>query len=226
MDSKQISRRLFLSNATGLLAGGVGAGVVCRVVHGAEKAEQTPSADAKKEGWTPLFNGKDLTGWIPEGKAVWTVEDGCLVGKQGPKYGPGDLFTKDEYADFELSVTYKIQWPANSGIWFRYQTPDKSYQADILEYKEPECYSGTLYCPRKMFLSMNTDATLVKRDDWNTMGIRAQGDHLVISLNGKVTGDVHEASSATGKIGFQVHPGAEFKDMKITVKEILIHPLK
>jgi len=217
---------MFFKSATRLLAGGIGAGVVCRIVYGAEKAEQTPSADVKKEEWTPLFNGKDLTGGMPEGKAVWTVEDGCLVGKQGPQYGPGDLFTKNEYADFELRVTYKIQWPANSGIWFRYQAPDKSYQADILEYKDPECYSGTLYCPGKMFLSMNTDATLVKRDDWNTMIIKAQGDHLIISLNGKVTGDVHEASFATGKIGFQVHPGAEFKDMKITVKEILIRPLK
>lgn len=226
MDSMWMNRRRFLTRATGTAVGCLGISVLCRATHGEEKAGDTSSAGEKSKEWTPLFNGKDLTGWIPEGKAVWTVEDGCLVGKQGPKYGPGDLFTAQEYGDFELRVTYKIQWPANSGIWFRYQAPDKSYQADILEYKDPECYSGTLYCPGKMFLSMNTDATLVKRDDWNTMGIKAQGDHLIISLNGKVTGDVHEASFATGKIGFQVHPGAEFKDMKITVKEISIRPLK
>ena len=43
---------------------------------------------------------------------------------------------------------------------------------------------------------------------------------------GKVTGDVHEASFAKGKIGFQVHPGDEFKDMKITVKEMRVKALK
>jgi hypothetical protein len=184
------------------------------------------TAAKKDEGWTPLFNGKDLTGWAPEGKAVWTVEDGCLVGKQGPKFAPGDLFTTQDYGDFELEVNYKVQWPANSGVWFRYQTPDKSYQADILEYKDPEAYSGTIYCPGKMFLCINKDKNLEKKNDWNTMKILAQGDHLVITLNGKVTGDVHEASFATGKIGFQVHPGNEFKDMKITVKDIRIKTLK
>jgi len=178
------------------------------------------------EGWTPLFNGKDLTGWQPEGKAVWKVEDGCLVGVQGPNAAPGDLFTVKEYGDFEVSVTYKIQWPANSGVWFRYQAPDKSYQADILEYKDPECYSGTIYCPGKMFLAMNKDKSLEKKDDWNTLVIRAQGDHLVVTLNGVITGDVHENSFAKGKIGFQVHPGDEFKSMKITVREMKIRELK
>ena len=87
-------------------------------------------------------------------------------------------------------MVYKIQWPANSGIWFRYQAPDKAYQADILEYKNPVAYSGTIYCPAKMFLARNENAALEKRDDWNTMLIKAQGDHLVVSLNGTVTGDV------------------------------------
>ena len=66
------------------------------------------------------------------------------------------LLTEKAYRDFFVSVTYKVEWPCNSGVWFRYQLPDKAYQADILEYKKPECYSGTLYCPGKMFLAMNT----------------------------------------------------------------------
>ncbi|MDQ1257996.1 MAG: hypothetical protein QG656_2604 [Candidatus Hydrogenedentes bacterium] len=180
---------------------------------------------AAESDWEPLFNGKDLSGWKAEGKATWGVEDGCLVGTQGPGNAPGDLFTEKEYGDFELTVTYKIQWPANSGVWFRYQAADKSYQADILEYKNPVCYSGTLYCPGKMFLCMNEDPALVKREDWNTMVIRAQGDHLTITLNDKVVGDVHEGSYAKGRIGFQVHPGDEFKDMKITVREMKIKTL-
>lgn len=193
-------------------------------VFAAETSDATCGANGK-EGWTPLFNGKDLTGWAPEGKAVWGVENGCLVGKQGPGNTPGDLFTSQEYTDFEVRITYKIQWPANSGVWFRYQAADKSYQADILEYKNPEAYSGTIYCPAKFFLSVNSDKALEKRDDWNTMVIRAQGDHLEVTLNGKKVGDVHDDSYAKGKIGFQVHPGDEFKDMKITVKEAVIRVL-
>jgi hypothetical protein len=208
---------------------GVAAGLVAAGSVGAQETKKEEKKEAwkkaKEEKWTPLFNGKDLTGWKPEGKAVWTVEDGVLVGVQGPGAAPGDLFTEKDFADFELKVVYKVQWPANSGVWFRYQSPEKSYQADILEFKEPVAYSGTIYCPGKMFLAANTDPKLEKKDDWNTIVIKAKGDHLVVSLNDVVTGDVHEASYDKGKIGFQIHPGDEFKDMKLSVREIAIREL-
>jgi len=86
-------------------------------------------------------------------------------------------------------------------------------------------YSGTIYCPGKLFLTKNLDPKLEKKEDWNTMNVKAQGDHLVVSLNGKVTGDTHKNSFAKGKIGFQVHPGEEFKDMKIIVKSIKLRAL-
>jgi len=201
------------------------AGLMAGAAFAADKKEAAGSKEAGGKEWAPLFNGKDLSGWKPLGGAVWTLENGCIVGKQGPNYAPGDLFTEQEFGDFELRVVCKIEWPANSGVWFRYQAPNKAYQADILEYKDPVAYSGTLYCPDKMFLAINKDAAIVKKDDWNTFVIKAQGDHLVITLNEKVTADVHEGSFAKGKIGFQVHPGKEFKDMKITVREVVIKPL-
>jgi len=208
-----MDRRTFLKGTAATVAGLWAAGTV-----GAQ--EQGAQAE-----WTPLFNGKDLTGWKAEGKAVWTVEDGHLVGVQGPNAAPGDLFTEEEFGDFELRVVYKVDWPANSGVWFRYQSPEKAYQADILEYKDPVAYSGTIYCPGKMFLDANEDPTVEKRDDWNTMLIKAQGDHFVVTLNGKVVADAHDSSYDKGKIGFQVHPGDEFKTMKITVREMAIRKL-
>jgi hypothetical protein len=220
MGNMRIERRTFLKETTGMVAGLMAANVFA-----AEEKKAAGTKNAAKPEWTPLFNGKDLSGWKPDGKAVWKVEDGCIIGVQGPNAAAGDLFTEQEYGDFELRVTLKIQWPANSGVWFRYQAADKAYQADILEYKNPVAYSGTLYCPGKMFLAINKDAAIVKKDDWNTFLVKAQGDHLVITLNGVVTADVHEGSYAKGKIGFQVHPGDEFKNMKVTVREVLIRPL-
>lgn len=180
---------------------------------------------AGQEGWKPLFNGKDLAGWKEEGKAKWTVENGHLVGRQGDNGAAGDLFTEKQYGDFELHVKYKVQWPANSGVWFRYQSPQKAYQADILEYKNPVCYSGTLYCPGKMFLDMNEDPKLEKKDDWNVFIIKAKGDHLEISLNGEPVADVHEDSFDKGHIGFQVHAGDQFNGMAIEVAEIAVREL-
>ncbi|OHB78402.1 MAG: hypothetical protein A2W31_11340, partial [Planctomycetes bacterium RBG_16_64_10] len=42
-----------------------------------------------------LLNGTDLSGWIEEGKATWQVEQGMLVGQQGPGRAAGDLLTKE-----------------------------------------------------------------------------------------------------------------------------------
>jgi hypothetical protein len=176
-------------------------------------------------GFVELFNGKDLTGWQTSGEARWVVEDGRLIGTQGENNAPGDLFTEQTYEDFVLSVTYRVQWPCNTGVWFRYQSPQKAYQADILEYKDPECYSGTLYCPGKMFLDMNTDKTIVNRHGFNTMRILARGDHIQIWLNNHQVADVHDDTSDSGRIGFQVHQGDQFGRMKIIVSEILLKAL-
>jgi hypothetical protein len=199
--------------------------VLCGCQKPAENA--TPSAAVTKTGAMKLLNGKDLTGWQTEGNARWAVENGLLVGTQGPNNAPGDLFTKDSFGDFEVTVTYRTEWPCNSGVWFRYQTPGKAYQADILEYKNPEAYSGSLYCPSysKIFLAINADKTLVNREGWNTIKVRAQGDHLQIWLNDRQTADVHDTTTDSGKIGFQVHPGAEFAPMKIIVREVLLKKL-
>jgi hypothetical protein len=183
------------------------------------------SKDKVPAGFTKLFNGEDLTGWETSGGAVWTVEDGMLVGQQGPDYAPGDLFTQAGYDDFVVIVTYRTEWPCNSGVWFRYQSPQTAYQADILEYTNPVAYSGTLYCPGKMFLAINDDKDLVDREGWNTIKIQAEGDHTQIWLNDRQVADVHDDTTGTGKIGFQVHPGDAFGPMKIVVKEVLLKTL-
>ena len=178
--------------------------------------------------FTKLFNGKDLSGWSATGNARWQVNDGLLVGRQGPNYAPGDLFTDASYDDFELRVTYRVVWPANSGVWYRYQSGKQAYQADILEYADPFALSGTLYrpgVPGKPFIAINTDASIFDKDGWNTLVIRAAGDRQVIFLNGVKTADVHDSLSAKGKIGFQVHPGNQFGDMQIVVRTVEIRPL-
>jgi hypothetical protein len=170
--------------------------------------------------WTPLFNGKDLEGWAPKGGAKWTVEDGCLVGQQD-NGKPGDLYTTKDWDNFELRFAYKVVWPANSGVWFR-----GKYQYDILKYKNPVAYSGSLYCPGKMFILKNLDEALERRDGWNEGQVYANGDRLIQWLNGKQIGECRDATVARGPFGLQVHGGDEFKAMKILVKRVEVRLLK
>jgi hypothetical protein len=190
-----------------------------------EISEVLIQALGKSDKAVGIFNGKDLTGWETSGGAKWVVEDGAIVGMQGENNASGDLFTSETYEDFELEVTYKVEWPCNSGVWFRYQSAQKAYQADILEYKKPVCYSGTLYCTGKMFLAMNEDKGLVDREGWNTMKVRAEGEHIQIWLNGHEVADVRDDTSDSGRIGFQVHAGDHFGRMKIIVREVLVERL-
>jgi hypothetical protein len=54
------------------------------------------------------------------------------------------------------------------------------------------------------------------------MVIRAKGDHLGIWLNGNQVADVHDNTCDAGRIGFQIHAGAQFKPMKIVIREVLL----
>ena len=178
-------------------------------------------APAEDAAWTPVFNGKDLAGWKkPIGNAIWKVEDGCLLGTQTDGQG-GDLYTEKEWDNFELRFTYKVAWPANSGVWFRGQ-----YQYDILKWKDPVAFSGTLYCPSKMFVTKNLDEGLENRDGWNEAQIYANGDHIILWLNGKKVGDCNDKSYAKGPFGIQVHGGDDFKNMKILIKKMEVRTLK
>ena len=75
------------------------------------------------EGFTALFNGKDLTGWRLDarGKQVWSIEDGVL---RGNGQGHSDLYTKKEFRDFVLTVDYRMPEPSDSGIYFRRLRPE------------------------------------------------------------------------------------------------------
>ncbi len=84
-------------------------------------AAQDQQAD---EGFIPIFNGKDLSGWIYGKKAGsenktgagYAVETGvlfCTV-KDG-----GSLYTEREYSDFTLRFEFRLTENANNGIALR-----------------------------------------------------------------------------------------------------------
>jgi len=67
------------------------------------------------EGFTPIFNGKDLEGW--QGAVDnYQVEDGAILCKPGKG---GNLLTKEEYGDFKARVEIKIPPGGNNGLAIR-----------------------------------------------------------------------------------------------------------
>jgi len=177
--------------------------------------------------WISLVPGTSLSNWQAEGKADWKVEDGAIVGRQGAAGTGGDLFTRERWTNFELESEWRMHWPGNSGIWFRWSGPGTGCQADFLDQpSHPGVLSGSLYCMGKAFIAENRDASSVDRDGWNRIRIVARGDHYTIELNGKKVVDVHDSTWAgPGSIGIQVHQGKAFEGIEVRVRNLRIRPL-
>jgi len=77
------------------------------------------------EGFTALFNGKDLTGWHtpPEVLANWFVEDGVLKSPGLVEHYRASLVTKKHYRDFILMLDFRMPTISDSGICFRRLIP-------------------------------------------------------------------------------------------------------
>lgn len=73
---------------------------------------------AQTDGWTDLFNGSDLAGWVSGGDAdAWGVVDGEIV-----TLNPGRgwwLRTDRMYRDFELELDFWMPEGGNSGLGLR-----------------------------------------------------------------------------------------------------------
>ena len=66
----------------------------------------------EKEGYTQLFNGKDLTGWkIPEGdNGHWSVIDGVIdYDARSEAKGDKSLWTKQDFKDFKLHIEWRFK---------------------------------------------------------------------------------------------------------------------
>ena len=86
---------------------------------------QAPAAPPNEPKWVQLFNGKDLTGWVPIGKEQWTVEDGTIYGV-GVTKEYGYLRTENKYVDFDLTLRFKVEADGNSGVFFHSDFPPRT----------------------------------------------------------------------------------------------------
>ena len=76
-------------------------------------------ADHHEKGKS-LFNGKDFTGWkVPENNIWWSVVDGTIVAKSGPRKRGSNLWTEKEFTDFEVSCEFRFDGKGDSGVFLR-----------------------------------------------------------------------------------------------------------
>jgi len=185
------------------------------------------------QGFASLFDGKTLEGW--QGSVNGYVpENGLMICKSG-----GQLFTKEEYADFIFRFDFKLQANGNNGVGIR--TPlgcNPAYcgmEIQILDdsgshYKnlQPYQFHGSIYgvvpCKRGHQNPVG---------EWNSEEIMCKGSQVTITLNGVVIvdadiskidkpidGNAHPGlKRTTGYIGWLGH-GARIEFRNIRIKEL------
>ncbi|MEC5127600.1 DUF1080 domain-containing protein [Verrucomicrobiales bacterium BCK34] len=187
-------------------------------------ASSMPGTAAEDDS-TPIFNGKDLTGWKVHGTEKWYVEDGELVCESGPDAEYGYLATEKQYKDFELTVDFKQSADGNSGIFFRSSLDGTKISGWQVEVAPPNKDSGGVYESYGRGWLVKPDAEAqkaLKYGEWNTMKIRVVGGHVTTWLNGVEMIDLEDEKigKATGSIALQIHSGGGIKvnwrNLKVT----------
>lgn len=202
------------------------------------------------DGFKPLFNGKDLSGWDgnPE---LWKVENGEIVGTTtGPeqlKYNQFLIWRGGVVKNFELRAKVRVS-ASNSGIQYRSREfPEAGkwsvggYQCDIhsaapnnaMVYGEK--WGGVLVQngqsvvidpEGKKWLVGEREPVSVDIAEWHDYTIIAQGNHLVHQIDGKLAIDLVDYGAKTqlleGILAFQLHRGPA---MVLQVKDVLLKEL-
>lgn len=172
------------------------------------------------EGFSPIFNGKDLSGWHISRtnhhgtKGNFFVKDEAIVMKQFP-YGQGGIILSDKnYQDFELYLEFKGHPGTNGGIFFRSNESGSGYQIELTGDGEPRTAFLIGEMLRVAKGAQATDLQKVwKKGDWNSFRLRVVGEKpkMTLWVNGVLMWEVQAerndliANATTGMIALQLH---------------------
>jgi hypothetical protein len=163
-------------------------------------------------GWTTLFDGSNLNNFNPIGDANWEIADGAV----GADSGSGFLVTKESYADFELTLEFWVDEPANSGIFVRCAdamsvTDRNSYEVNIYDTRADQTYrtGGIVHIAAP-------NSVIMTGGKWNSYEIKAEGSRLMVTLNGEEMVDVRDTQFSDGPIALQYGLGiVKFRNVRV-----------
>ena len=165
-----------------------------------------------QDDWTTLFDGSNLDHFNPIGDANWELADDAVQADSGS----GFLVTRESYADFDLTLEFWVDEPANSGIFIRCADPAmvtdrNSYEVNIYDTRADQTYrTGGI-----VHIAAPT-SVINAGGQWNTYEISADGPRLLVTLNGTQVVDVEDTQFADGPIALQYGAGVvKFRNVRI-----------
>lgn len=210
----------------------------CSLVLAAHSAFSTFAAD--DEGWRPLFNGKDLTGWVPVQVApnTFTVSDGMIISTGVPT---GVMRTDRQYENFELELEWKHIVPGGNAGLFVWSYPitavgqpfTKSIEIQILDGRNTESYTshGDIFSihgarmkpdrphPNGSERCLPSERRCKPAGEWNHYRVVCKDGVVKLSVNGKEVSGGSQCTPRKGYICLEAE-GTECHFRNIRIKEL------
>lgn len=169
-----------------------------------------------QDGWTNLFNGKDLTGWKQlNGEAKYEVVDGVIVGTTVMNTPNSFICTEKNYSDFVFEVELLVEPNMNSGIQFRSESKPEYNNGRVHGYQcevdpSERAWSAGIYDEARRGwlypLTLNPKAqSALKMGEWNKYRIECIGNSIRTWLNDVPVAHVIDDMTPKGFIALQVH---------------------
>ncbi|MDR1116160.1 MAG: DUF1080 domain-containing protein [Tannerella sp.] len=184
------------------------------------------SASEKADGFVPLFNGTDMTGWTGNFND-YSARDGMIV-CDPPAGSYSNLYTDREYSDFIIRFEFQLTPAANNGLGIRAALHGAGMELQILD-SEADVYANLAayqYHGSVYGLIPARRGFLKPAGEWNHQEVIVDGYRIKVTLNGTVIldGDIAEASNHShpmlsvkrGHIAFLGHDSkVSFRNLRI-----------
>jgi hypothetical protein len=204
---------------------------------GALAASRTRGADA---AWVPLFNGRDLSGWVNINCApnTFTVRDGMIVSTGVPT---GILRTDRQYENFELELEWKHIKPQGNAGLFVWSYPitapgtpfARAIEVQILDGRDSENYTshGDLFAihgatfkpdrphPAGWMRCLPNEHRSKPAGEWNHYHVLCSNGVVQLAVNGKVVSGGTESKPRKGYLCLESE-GSECHFRNIRIREL------
>jgi hypothetical protein len=150
---------------------------------------------AEEEGFRPLLNGKDTSGWHlrkADGHNSWKVDGGILKNTVNKGEHGTDLVTDAKFKDFTVKYEFMVPDNSNSGFYLRGRheiqilgdfakgAPSITGNGSIYNFKAPDKFASK------------------PGNEWQTVEATMIGNKITVILNGVKIHDKVECTKATG----------------------------
>ena len=206
------------SRSTRMLVGAATTGAVLA----ATVAAQQPAA---AHGWTPIFDGRTLTGW--KGAAQYGIEEGTLVLRGGS--ASDALCTERSYGDFVLrfrATTSNVG--AHSEVVFRAQPTGDARGAAGPAVSLAPATTGTLHDARGHELASARAEVIARIRDtaqWADHAISAHGGQVRSFVNGRLLADHIDRAAVLPRAGVVCLRAGDDASTSLRLREIEIREL-